>query len=66
MSLGLGVTVGGIVLQIARALHGHTHAMWSDFWPSFVAVGLFSFLSIPVTRRLAPHAGDEIARGSRG
>jgi hypothetical protein len=54
------------VLQIARALHGHTHAMWSDFWPSFVAVGLFSFLSIPVTRRLAPHAGDEIARGSRG
>ena len=66
MSLGLGVTVGGIVLQISRALHGHTHATWSDFWPSFVAVGLFSFLSIPVTRRLAPNAGDEIARGSRG
>ncbi|HVW50076.1 MAG TPA: MFS transporter [Trinickia sp.] len=66
MSLGLGVTVGGIVLQIARALHGHTHAMWSDFWPSFVVVGLFSLGSIPITRKLSPNAGDEIARGTRG
>jgi EmrB/QacA subfamily drug resistance transporter len=66
MSLGLGVTVGGIVLQIARALHGHAQAMWSDFWPAFLVVGLFSFASIPVTRRLARDAGDEIARGSRG
>lgn len=66
MSLGLGVTIGGIVLQIARAAHGHTHATWSDFWPAFVVVGLFSFGSIPITRRLEPNAGDEIARGSRG
>jgi EmrB/QacA subfamily drug resistance transporter len=66
MSLGLGVTVGGIVLQISRAAHGHTHATWSDFWPAFLVVGLCSFGSIPVTRRLAPDAGDEIARGSRG
>ncbi|WP_442808026.1 MFS transporter [Trinickia soli] len=66
MSLGLGVTVGGIVLQIARALHGHAHAMWSDFWPSFLVVGLFSLGSIPITRKLAPDAGDEIARGTRG
>jgi MFS family permease len=66
MSLGLGVTVGGIVLQISRAVQGHTHAMWSDFWPAFVVVGLCSFGSIPVTRRLAHDAGDEIARGTRG
>ena len=66
MSLGLGVTVGGIVLQISRAAHGHAHIMWSDFWPAFVVVGLFSFGSIPITRRLAPNAGDEIARGARG
>jgi EmrB/QacA subfamily drug resistance transporter len=66
MSLGLGVVVGGIVLQLARSLNGHAHAMWSDFWPAFLVVGLFSFGSIPITRRLAPDAGDEIARGSRG
>ncbi|MEX3959294.1 MFS transporter [Trinickia sp. EG282A] len=66
MSLGLGVVVGGIVLQIARAVHGHAHVTWSDFWPAFLVVGLFSFGSIPITRRLSPDAGDEIARGSRG
>ncbi|HTI18295.1 MAG TPA: MFS transporter [Trinickia sp.] len=66
MSLGLGVTVGGIVLQIARALHGHAHVTSSDFWPAFLVVGLFSFGSIPITRRLAHDAGDEIARGARG
>jgi hypothetical protein len=58
--------VGGIVLQIARAVHGHAHVTWSDFWPAFLVVGLFSFGSIPITRRLSPDAGDEIARGSRG
>ncbi|WP_206995278.1 MFS transporter [Trinickia mobilis] len=66
MSLGLGVTVAGIVLQISRAAHGHAHIMWSDFWPAFVVVGLFPFGSIPITRRLSADAGDEIARGTRG
>ncbi len=65
ISLGLGVTVGGIVLQITRSLHGHPAIMWSDFWPAFVVVGLCSFASISVTRRLAHDAGDEIARGKR-
>jgi EmrB/QacA subfamily drug resistance transporter len=65
MSLGLGVTIAGIVVQVTRALHGHTHIEWSDFWPAFVTVGLCSFASIPITRRLAPNAGDEIARGKR-
>jgi EmrB/QacA subfamily drug resistance transporter len=65
ISLGLGVTVAGIVLQITRSLHGHATVQWSDFWPAFVTVGLLTFASIPVTRRLAPNAGDEIARGKR-
>ncbi|QYD67224.1 MFS transporter [Paraburkholderia edwinii] len=65
MSLGLGVTIAGIVVQLTRMLHGHTHIEWSDFWPAFLTVGLCSFASIPVTRRLAPNAGDEIARGKR-
>jgi hypothetical protein len=65
ISLGLGVTVAGIVLQITRSLHGHATVQWSDFWPAFVTVGLLTFASIPVTRRLSPNAGDEIARGKR-
>jgi MFS family permease len=65
ISLGLGVTVAGIVLSITRYLHGHSALQWSDFWPAFVVVGLCSFASIPVTRRLAVNAGDEIVRGKR-
>jgi hypothetical protein len=40
--------------------------VFSDFWPAFLVVGLFSLLSIPVTARLPQGAGDEIARGHRG
>jgi hypothetical protein len=40
--------------------------VWSDFWPAFVVVGLFSFLSIPVSAKLAHNAGHEISKGSRG
>jgi EmrB/QacA subfamily drug resistance transporter len=66
MSLGLGVTIGGIVLQLSQTLHGHAQIAWSDFWPAFLVVGLCSFASIPVTCRLPPQAGDDIARGTRG
>ncbi len=66
VSLGLGVTIAGIVLQISHRLQGHTTIVWSDFWPAFIVVGLFSVASIPVTMRLPADAGDEIARGHRG
>jgi MFS family permease len=66
MSLGLGVTIGGIVLQMTRVLNGHAHIAWTDFWPAFLVVGLCSFASIPVTLRLPHRAGEEISRGSRG
>ena len=66
VSLGLGVTIGGIALQISHTLQGHPQIVWSDFWPAFVVVGLFSFLSIPVTAKLGQDAGHEISRGTRG
>ena len=65
MSLGLGVTVAGLVLHVSHWLQGHQTMVWSDFWPAFVVVGLCSFASIPITRRLPPGAGDEVARGKR-
>ena len=66
VSLGLGVTIGGIALQISHSLQGHPQIVWSDFWPAFVVVGLFSFLSIPITAKLSRDAGHEISRGTRG
>jgi EmrB/QacA subfamily drug resistance transporter len=66
MSLGFGVTVGGIVLQISHTLQGHTAMVWSDFWPAFLVVGLCSVASIALTRHLPHDAGSEIARGGRG
>ncbi|MFC5431798.1 MFS transporter [Paraburkholderia denitrificans] len=65
LSLGLGVTIAGIVLQISHTLQGHPTIVWSDFWPAFLVVGLFSVASIPVTMRMPANAGDEIARGRR-
>ncbi|HEY1609419.1 MAG TPA: MFS transporter [Paraburkholderia sp.] len=64
LSLGLGVTIAGIVLQISHTVQGHPTIVWSDFWPAFLAVGLFCVASIPVTRRLPAGVGDEIARGT--
>ena len=66
VSLGLGVTIAGITLDISQSVQGHATIVWSDFWPAFVVVGAFSFLSIPVTARLSREAGSEISRGTRG
>ncbi|SDV48311.1 MFS transporter [Chitinasiproducens palmae] len=65
LSLGLGVTIAGMVVQATRALHGSATLGWEDFAPAYFVVGLFSLMSIPVTRRLAPGTGDDIARGHR-
>ena len=51
---------------LQRELQGHPQIVWSDFWPAFVVVGLFSFLSIPITAKLGRDAGHEISRGTRG
>ncbi len=66
ISLGLGVTLGGIVLQISHTVQGHASLVWLDFVPAFVVTGLFAWASIPVTARLPQGSGDEIARGGRG
>jgi len=65
LSLGLGVAIAGLTLQLSHHLQGHAVIVNSDFWPAFLTVGLFSVTSIPLTRRLAPDAGDELARRSK-
>lgn len=66
ISLGLGVTIAGIVLQISHNVQGHPTIVWTDFWPAFLVVGLFSLASIPVTAKLPHNSGEELARGGRG
>ncbi|ARP83389.1 MFS transporter [Bordetella genomosp. 8] len=63
MSLGLGVTVAGIVLQLSHYVQGHAQIVWTDFWPAFLVLGLFSAASIPVTARMPRGAGRELTRG---
>ncbi len=65
LSLGLGVAIGGLALQISHSVQGHAHYQWTDFWPAFLTVALFSIVSIPITRRMPLSAGQDIARGGR-
>lgn len=64
VSLGLGVPVTGIVLQLTYGMHSHASIMWFDFWPAFAVVGLFSLASILVVRQLPSDAADKIARAA--
>ncbi|MFC5474463.1 MFS transporter [Paraherbaspirillum soli] len=57
ISLGLGVTIGGLAVHFSSHLQGHSTIVAGDFWPAFVVIGLFSMASIPVTRRLPSNAG---------
>ncbi|MCG1042790.1 hypothetical protein KQH60_09670 [Mycetohabitans sp. B8] len=38
MSLGLGVTIGAIVLQFSHVLQDHPTIVWSDFWLEYLHV----------------------------
>lgn len=61
MSLGLGVTVAGILLHFSQAINGHPQIRWTDFWPAFLVVGMFSVASVSVTRRMSPDGGSSVA-----
>ncbi|MBV8659604.1 MAG: MFS transporter [Burkholderiales bacterium] len=64
LSLGMGVIVAGMTLQLSNHLQGHAHIVAADFWPAFLVIGLFSLASIPVTSRLPHNAGHEMAKGA--
>jgi len=64
LSLGMGVTIAGLVLQISHSLQGHASIAEGDFWPAFLVVGLFSVASVPLTGRLPRNAGQELTRGN--
>jgi len=63
ISLGLGVTVAGLALQVSHSVQGHGQIVWTDFWPVFLLMGLFSVASIFITARMLLGAGGSVARG---
>ncbi|HEY4072320.1 MAG TPA: MFS transporter [Herbaspirillum sp.] len=62
LSIGLGVTIGGLALQTSMDWQGHANLVTADFWPAFLAVAIISASSIIFNLRLAPEAGAELAR----
>jgi EmrB/QacA subfamily drug resistance transporter len=61
LSIGLGVTIGGLALQASMDWQGHEHLVAADFWPAFLTVAIISASSIIFNLRLAPDAGAELA-----
>lgn len=60
LSLGLGVTIAGMLLEGTRRLQGHVTLKSDDFWPAFAMIGLFSLLSVLPTSRLPEQAGQTL------
>jgi EmrB/QacA subfamily drug resistance transporter len=65
LSLGMGVVIAGLVIQITTTVHGHATLMPSDFWPAFLIIGLFPVLSVPLMRQLPPNAGMALTKVSK-
>ncbi|PUA16544.1 MFS transporter [Glaciimonas sp. PCH181] len=57
ISLGLGVTIGGLAIIFSSRIQGHATVVAADFWPAFIVIALFSLSSIPLARRLPLDAG---------
>ncbi|MEB0163951.1 MFS transporter [Glaciimonas sp. CA11.2] len=60
ISLGLGVTIGGLAIIFSSRLQGHATVVAADFWPAFIVIALFSLASIPIARRLPLDAGSAL------
>ena len=60
ISLGLGVTIGGLAIIFSSRIQGHATVVAADFWPAFIVIALFSLASIPIARRLPRDAGSAL------
>ncbi|RXZ38964.1 MFS transporter [Oxalobacteraceae bacterium CAVE-383] len=61
LSIGLGVTIGGLALQASMEWQGHEKLVPADFWPAFLAVAIVSASSVLFNLSLARDAGAELA-----
>ena len=61
LSIGMGVVLAGLALQISNAFQGHATLVTADFWPAFLTVAAVASLSIVMLRRLPANAGAEMS-----
>jgi hypothetical protein len=56
----IGVSVGALSLEIARALSHHDTPETSDFSAAFVVVGLMTLVAVPIAILMPATAGDDL------
>jgi hypothetical protein len=61
VSMGLGVAVGAILINLSQSLRGAHHLALADFRLAFVVVGLVAVAASGLFLRLAPNAGAEVS-----
>lgn len=66
ISLGMGISIGGVVLHAVSVWSKHPTLSYLDFRPTFAVMALFSIASIPFNLRLARDAASELARPGGG
>lgn len=65
ISLGMGITIAGVVLQTVAGAAGHTTLSYTDFQPTFAIMALFSLCSIVFSSRLGRDAGSALSGPTR-
>jgi len=65
ISLGMGITIAGVVLQAVAGMAGHAGIRYTDFQPTFAFMALFSLGSIAFSFRLTREAGAALSAGSQ-
>jgi EmrB/QacA subfamily drug resistance transporter len=56
----IGVSIGALSLEVARALSHHQAPMTSDFSAAFVVVGLMTLAAVPIAFLMPVTAGDDL------
>jgi hypothetical protein len=62
LSLGMGITIAGIVLHQVAVLRGHQGIERLDFLPTFIVMAVFSVASMALFARLAQDAAANVSR----
>jgi len=65
LAMALGVAFGASVIGLSRALRGAASAAEADFIHAWLVVGVMMLGAVALMLRLAPDAGDSVARAGK-